>query len=360
MVATVHNRRPRWAIGGRDRRGLEVGKRLTIRFLVTLLIGSLVGCGSGVASPSASGQASAGANSVAPANIKVIMLASPAGDDFYFTIENEAKAEATKLGVDLTIQQLATYEASAQLSLLNAAIAAHPDVILVNPLDSNALQSALGKAREQGIKLVLYDNSTGDPSVAATFVSGDIHQLGRSAGLKFKELIGDRKGSVFFQRGLPPVNSFLDALRAGWGDIVDQMPGIKELPDNYSNFEPAKAASDMEAVLAGNPDLVGGFVGIFLDQQGNIPVIQRAGKINSLVLIGLDGAPQNVDRLKAGLLNAIVSVKARDYGVEAIKAAVAAVKGEQLPANTVIGQCVLTKDNLSDPANAACLYDLAK
>jgi hypothetical protein len=56
-------------------------------------------------------------------------------------------------------------------------------------------------------------------------------------------------------------------------------------------------------------------------------------------------------------MDALVSVRAADYGVAIIKATVAVMAGEKLPANTVIGQCVLRADNLDNPENKACLYE---
>ena len=135
------------------------------------------------------------------------------------------------------------------------------------------------------------------------------------------------------------------------------MKGYHHLPVTYSDFETAKAASQMEATLVSTPDLIGGFAGISLDQQGIVSAVERAGKGNDLVLVGVDGAPENVALLRQGKMDALVSVKARDYGVEVIKAVVAASAGERLPPNTVIGQCVLTADTLDDPQNASCLYD---
>lgn len=292
-------------------------------------------------------------------SIKVTMIAYPPGDDFYFTIENAARNEAAASGVSLTVQKIPSYDLSAQIAVLNAAVASKPDAIIVSPLDPNGLQAALERAKALGIKIVLYDTSTRDLSVAETLVSGDIVELGKNAGREFQRLAGTKTGSVFYQ-GTAPAQAFFDSLHKGWSEIVGNEANYKQLPVNYSDFEPAKAASQMQAVLASTPDLIGGFTGIFLDQQGNIPAIERANKIKDLVLIGVDGAPQNVERLKQGKLAAIVSVKARDYGREAIKAVVASIKGEKLLERTIIGQCLLKADNLADPDNAACLYDLDK
>ena len=115
--------------------------------------------------------------------------------------------------------------------------------------------------------------------------------------------------------------------------------------------------SGSEAILASTPDLMGGFAGTIYDQQGIVPAAERAGKVKDLILVGVDGAPENVDLVKAGKVDALVSVKAADYGVALIKATVAVMAGEKLPANTVIGQCVLRADNLDDAENKACLYE---
>lgn len=292
-------------------------------------------------------------------DLRVTMIAYPPGDDFYYTIEKSAAAEAEKLGVALTVQKMPTYEASAQISILNAAIATQPDAIIVSPVDPNALQGALERAREAGIQIILYDTTTRDPSVAATMVSGDIVELGRTAARYFLEQVGDRSGSVFYQ-GTAPAHPFFEALHDGWTEVLGSKSGLKHLAVNYSDFEPSKAASQMQSVLTANQDLIGGFAGIFLDQQGNIPAIENAGKKGELVVVAVDGAPQNVQRLRDGHLAAIVSVKAHDYGIESIRAAVAAVDGKTLPAHTVIGSCLLTIETVDDPANSSCLYELDK
>jgi ribose transport system substrate-binding protein len=300
-----------------------------------------------------------GSAMAANAGSRVTMIAYPPGDDFYFTIENGARKQAEASGVDLTILKIPSYDMAAQVATLNAAIAARPDAILVSPLDPNGLQASLDRAKAQGIKVVLYDTTTRDPSVAATFVSADVVEMGRNAAREFQKHAGDKKGPVFYQ-GTATAMSYFESLKKGWNEVLGDSPNYTSLPVNYSDFEPSKAASQMQAVLSSNPDLIGGFAGIFLDQQGIIPAIERAGKAGELIVIGTDGAPQNVQRVRDGKLQALVSNKAVSYGVEGIKAAVAAIEGKELPAHTVIGQCVLTKETLDDPANADCLYDLDK
>ncbi len=299
-----------------------------------------------------------GAGSNGDKTPRLFMMSVPPGDDYFYTIEQSAKREAARLGADLEIQQVASLDASSQLSVLNAGIAKHPDAILVNPLDVDALQAPIEDAVKRGIKVITYDVNTGKPKgVVSTFVSADITELGRNAAHAQLDAIG-RNGKVFYQGSATGV-TFFNSLQEGWKDVMDAAPGIEQLPAVYSNYEPSKANAQMEALLTANPDLSGGFAGIFLDQQGEVPALERAGEIGKVKLVGVDGASPNVQRLRDGALSAIVSVKAVDYGTQVVRTALEAIDGRKLPAQTVIGQCVLTARNLDDPANAACIYDNA-
>jgi ribose transport system substrate-binding protein len=266
---------------------------------------------------------------------RLVLLSAPPGDDFYYTIERSAKAEAERLGADLEVQQISKWEPDAQVPVLNAAIAKNPEAILINPVDTNALQAPLERAAQRGIKIITYDTTIRDPEgVIETYISGDIEKLGRTAAETQLELI-DNRGKVFYQ-GTQPNQAFFDSLQRGWKEVIDKEPEVTQLPVVYSDWEPSKASSQMEAMLTAHPDL--------------------AGKVK---LVGVDGAPQNVQRLKDGALSAIVSVKAVDYGSASVRAAVQAIKGEKLPTKTVMGQCVLTSETLDDPENKDCLYDTA-
>jgi ribose transport system substrate-binding protein len=287
------------------------------------------------------------------------MLSAPPGDDFYYTIEQAAKEEARRVGADLEVQQISKWEADSQVPVLNAAVAKKPDAILINPVDTNALQAPLEQAAQRGIKIITYDTSIRDPEgVVETFVSGDIEKLGRTAAETLLGLIGNQ-GKVFYQ-GTQPNQTFFDTLQRGWREVMSRASGVRQLPVVYSDWEPSKANSQMETMLTAHPDLSGGFAGIFVDQQGIVPALERAGKLGQVKLVGVDGAPSNVQRLKDGALSAIVSVKAADYGSAIIESALRAIKGEKLPPKTIMGQCVLTTKTLDEPANKGCLYDKAQ
>jgi ribose transport system substrate-binding protein len=286
----------------------------------------------------------------------LVMISAPPGDDFYYTIEQSAQAEAEKLGVNLDIQNFREYTAAGESPVLNAAAARQPDAILFTAQDATALVAPVERVADQGIKVILYDGGLDDQSAVETFVSADIVELGRSAARAQLDLIGGEGGPVFYQHSLANT-SFFDQIREGWTEILDQQPRLEQLPPVYSDFEVAKANSQMQAILAAHPDVIGGFVGTLGEPEAMISAIERADKLDRVRTVGVDASPEHVALLREGSLGALVSVDASAYGTAIVRAAVDSLNGKELPETTVIGQCILTKDNLDDPANKGCIYE---
>jgi ribose transport system substrate-binding protein len=284
------------------------------------------------------------------------MLSFPPGDDFYYTIEESAKMEAERLGVDLEIQLLSDMDPATQVAALNAGLAKSPDVILISPYDSTALQAPIERAVAQGVKVITYDNTiTEGEGVLSTWVSSDTVEEGRMAARELLKLI-DGKGKVFYQ-GTQIGAAFWQAIQKGWKEVMDAEAGIEQLPAVFSDYETAKANSQMEATLSAHPDVAGGFASIFSDQDGIIPAIERAGKLGQVKVVALDGMAPNIQRLRDGAIQTLISLQPREYANAMIQSAVKAANGEELPAQVKIPMCVLTSDTVDDPANAACVYE---
>jgi ribose transport system substrate-binding protein len=317
--------------------------------LVSLVIG-LAGCGGAEDGGGAGGETN-------ERTYRIVMISAPPGDAFYDTIERSARRKAEQLGVDFGVQQIPRYTPEAQLPVLQAVLARSPDAIMIGPTDENALQVPLERAAERA-KVVLFDTQTKDPSYAATFVSADIVKGGENVAKTLLDLTGGR--GKFFYQGTLVDQTFFDSLYQGYLNVMRGRPGVELLKPQYSDTEPSKASQIMQAWLAGNDDLAGGFIDTIFDQEASVTAIERAGREGEIKTVGFDGAPENIKRLTDGRVNAIVSVAAADYGEAAIQAAVDAIDGKELPRFTEIRQCVLTRDNLDDPANRPCIYEDTK
>jgi ribose transport system substrate-binding protein len=85
------------------------------------------------------------------------LIVGTASDDFYVSMECGAEAEASKLGVKLTVTGPSTFSVPLQKPLIDDAIVSRPDALLVAPTDSAALDSDLTKVQQTGTKIVFVD-----------------------------------------------------------------------------------------------------------------------------------------------------------------------------------------------------------
>jgi ribose transport system substrate-binding protein len=322
-------------------------RRLTVIAVAALAALAMVACGND------SDSKGSGTSGGGP-DYKIVFIPGVTGDDFFHTIWLGAQAEAQTLQVSIEQQAPPKYEPASQIPIVNAAIAKHPDAIAVAATDAEALQAPLEQAASRGIKVVTFDTTTSDPSFAVTHVSSDIVAAGREVGDELVRLTHGH-GKVMYIDHAPGVN-FARDLRSGFESVMNGEPGIDVLPIQYFDLEPQKANTITRTTLTGHPDLAGAFVGVGVGAQGALPALEAAGKLDQVKTVAFDAFLANVKALRAGRLDALVSVAALDYGKDIVQAAVDALNGKHVPSTIKPKVCVLTASNLDDPANKPCLY----
>jgi len=300
---------------------------------------------------------SAQQGSPAGSDYELVFIPGVTGDDFFHTIWLGAEAEAETLGVSIEQQAPPKYEPAAQIPIVNAAVAKRPDAIIIAATDAEALQAPLEQAAARGIKVVTFDTSTADPGFAVTHVSSDVVEAGSKVAEELVRLTGG-EGKLMYIDHAPGVG-FAQDLRAGFEEVVEGEAALDLLPIQYFDLEPQKANSITRTTITRHPDLAGAFVGVGFGSQGAIPALEAGGKLDTVQTVAFDAFVQNMKLLEAGKLDAVVSVAARQYGSATVRAAVDALKGKPVAGETQPKSCVLTADNLADPANEPCLYSRA-
>jgi ribose transport system substrate-binding protein len=288
---------------------------------------------------------------------EIVFIPGVTGDDFFHTIWLGAQQEAKRLGVSITQQAPPKYEPSSQIPIVNAAVARKPDALIVAATDAEALQAPLEQAAGRGIKVVTFDTTTTDPSFAVTHVSSDVVEAGRVVAEQLVDLTHGQ-GKVMYIDHAPGVG-FARDLRSGFTEVVQEQPGLDLLPVQYFDLDPQKANSITRTTITRHPDLAGAFVGVGFGSQGAIPALQAAGKLDDVKTVAFDAFVQNIQMLKEGKLDAVVSVAARDYGASTVRAAVDAINGKDVPRKIQPKICPFTAATVDDAANAPCLYSRA-
>jgi ribose transport system substrate-binding protein len=311
--------------------------------------GSAASSAASSAPASAAGSAAAGP-AKASKNYKIAFIQGVTGDNFYITMQCGIQAEAKRLGVTVTTQGPAKFDATLQKPILDSVVQTKPDAILIAPNDVKAMQAPLAAAAQAGIKLVMVDTTVNDPSIAVSQVSSDNNGGGAAAFAAIKQLAP--KGGKVLVISVDPGISTTDARVKGFEDAAKADSAFSYLGVQYSHNDPATAAQLVTAALQKDPDIVGIFATNLFSAEGSATGVKQAGKTGSVKIVGFDAGPPQIKDLKAGTVQALIAQQPGTIGIRGLDQAVAALdKGTVIP-KIQTGSSIITKANV-DTTTAA-------
>jgi ribose transport system substrate-binding protein len=297
------------------------------------------------------GSSSSGGGSKA---YKLAFIQGVAGDAFYITMQCGIQAEAKTEGATVTTQGAQKFDPTLQTPILQSVIASKPDAILIAPTDVSAMQQPIAQAKAQGIKVVLVDTTLKDPSVAVSAISSDNSGGGKAAFDAIKKLAP--AGGKVLGVGVQPGISTTDARDKGFADAAKADSKYQYLGVQYSQNDPAKAASIVSAALQKDPDIVGIFASNLFSATGAATGIRQAGKQNSVKIVGFDAGPDQVKALQDGTVQALIAQQPGTIGTDGVQQAIKALKGEPTTPTIKTGFSIITKDNLNTAEGKAAAY----
>jgi fructose transport system substrate-binding protein len=137
---------------------------------------ALAACSSGGSTGSSSGSTS-GATKV-----QVALILKNFTNPYFISMENSAKADAAKLGVQLTVSAGTTDgDTTTQITAIDNAISAGAKGIIITP-NGNAVNPALGQARQHKIFVIALDTVPSPPSTADLTYATNNFQAGQLIG----------------------------------------------------------------------------------------------------------------------------------------------------------------------------------
>jgi ribose transport system substrate-binding protein len=286
---------------------------------------AVAGCSS--SKPEASKSASAASNapavsgSVAPPpkaskDYKVSFVQGVAGDEFYISMQCGIQAEAAKLGVTVNTQGPQKFDPTLQKPIVDSVVASRPDAILIAPTDVAAMQRPLADASAAGIKVVLVDTTTKDPSFAVSQVASDNEGGGAAAfdAIKAKNPNGGKVLIISTDPGI----STVDARVKGFETAAGADSAFKYVGVQYSHNDPATAAQLVTAALQKDPDIVGIFATNLFAAEGTSTGVKQAGKTDQITIVAFDAGPNQVKALKEGTVQALVAQQPATIGTEGL------------------------------------------
>jgi ribose transport system substrate-binding protein len=305
------------------------------------LSGVVAGCGDDEEEPAGGGAAADGEQK----EYDMTLIAGVKGDEFYITMNCGAQEKAKELGVNLDFQGPDKFDASLQTPIVNAVAAKQPDAVLIAPTDTKAMFAPIQQLASGGSKIVLVDTTLEQPDMAVSQIASDNEAGGREAARALAELVGG-SGKVFVVNVKPGIST-TDARAKGFEEGAKEA-GLEYLGQDFSQDEPARAASIIKAQLAKNPDIKGVFATNLFSAEGTANGVREAGKAGDVKIVGFDAGPAQVEQLEKGDVQALIAQKPADIGAQGVEQAVKALNGEETTPEIGTESVTITKENLAD------------
>jgi len=283
----------------------------------------------------------------------ITLIQGVRGDEFYISMACGAQEAADELGVNLNVQGPDEFDPVLQTQVLNGVLAEQPDAILIAPTDTRAMIPPMQEAADAGITIVTVD-TTIEADIAVSAIATDNVLGGEKAGQTLAELIG-QEGPVLVVNVKPGIST-TDQRQQGFEQAIKEFDGIEYLGAEYSNNDPAKAASIVTSTLAAEPDLAGIFATNLFSAEGSATGLRNEGSLGDVKIVGFDASPSQVAQLEEGLVQALVVQQPREIGRLGVEQAVADLKGEEVTPEIATKVVVATEKNLDHPAIADSLY----
>ena len=274
---------------------------------------------------------------------------------FWQAVKQGAEEEAERQGVQITFEGPATEtEVEAQINMLNNVLAKDPDAIGFAALDSKAAEPLLTQAEENDIPVVAFDSGV-ESDIPVTTASTDNKAAAAEAAKHMAELIGN-KGQVALVVHDQTSRSGIDR-RDGFIEWVEEnAPDIELLPVQYGAGDQAKSADITKSIISSNPDVAGIYGSNEGSAIGVVKGVEESGA-EGITIVGFDSGQAQIDAIKSGVMAGAITQNPVGMGAELVKAAVAAIDGEELPETIDTGFYWYDKTNIDDSEIAAVLYE---
>ncbi|MEJ2802824.1 ABC transporter substrate-binding protein [Comamonadaceae bacterium PP-2] len=262
---------------------------------------------------------------------------------------NQAKKDLEKEHKDLKITIRTAANAPEQANQLqDLSTVTRINALVIFPFESAALTRPVQQVKSKGVYVTVVDRGLSDTSAQDAYVAGDNTAFGRIPAEYIVQKLGG-KGNVVALRGIPTTldNERWEAFNA----VLKQNPGVQLLDAKYANWNRDDAFKvtqdyltrfkDIDAIWAADDDMA----------VGVLRAIDQAKRTDIKVVFGGAGAKSMVKTIMDGKdprIQANVSYSPK-FIYDAIKlTAEARLKGEKLPATTIVPSVLITPQNAKD------------
>lgn len=256
---------------------------------------------------------------------------------------NKAYADTNLKDVELVITD-GNNDSGKQVSDIENLIAQGPKVLIVSPLTADALTPIVRQAMEAGIPVVTLDRKV---NTKVTCHIGALNlPIGAAAAALLAKKLGS-KGAIIELQGTAGASATTDRNK-GFVEELAKTPDLKIVATQNCDYTRDKAVKFMEdmvqrfgegqiqAVYAHNDEMA----------LGAIQVLEGAGRLKDVLVVGIDGQNNAIEAVAAGKLTATFVYPF--CAPEGVEYAYRIAKGEKVPEVVLLESLAVTSENAKD------------
>ena len=270
--------------------------------------------------------------------IKIGVSVADQSNPFYIDIVDGMES-AAKDGDELVIVD-AGFDAAKQLNDIDDMIQQGVKVMLIDPVDSNAIKSAVEACDAAGIPVIAY-NSPLNFEIAST-VATDNYLAG--------QLVGEAMGKALDGKGEVAMLTYnvaevcLDRAN-GFKDAIAEYPDIKIVEEQEIQPGTDTALPVAENILQAYPDLAGMFALNDLSALGCVAAVESANLLDQVQIVGVDGSDDAKAAIAEGKMLASAAQDPVQIGSVAIETAYKVIAGEEVEKDIKIPSYLVDASN---------------
>jgi ribose transport system substrate-binding protein len=265
----------------------------------------------------------------------VLAGARKAGQDF--------DANVTELGAQ------SESDVAGQISLLEKAMASNPTAIVIAPAQFAPLGKPIDEAAKK-VKIIGID-STADTMALTSFLATDDVQVGHIAADALANAItrtyADTEGDVAIITASSVAASPDQSVTSFKEQVAKKYRALNVLPEKVANAQAAAGLSIMKDLTATDMNLRGVFVSNIIMAEGASQVVYNKSSGDRINYVVFGSNDKLVKSLQDGTIGALVVQDPFRMGYDGVKTALAASRGEKVPATIDTSANLITKANMS-------------
>jgi ribose transport system substrate-binding protein len=262
-------------------------------------------------------------------------------DVFYQELEKGMQEEAKGRGIKLRIQS-AEKDLNLQATQVENFVVQRVDALVICPVDSAGIGTAIEKANKAGIPVFTADIRAQEARVIS-HIASDNRQGGRLAGEYLTKLLGGEGEVAIIDH--PEVTSVQERV-AGFKEATARHPGIKIVDEPSAGGDRDRAMIIMQNLLLAHPKLRGIFAINDNTALGAMAALEAAGR-QDVFIVGYDATPEAKQAIrKGGPLKADVIQYPTTIGRVTIQTVASLLEGVTVPLEVPIDTGIVDKESL--------------